>query len=493
MENIYPQTPTVARDRFVLAMVLFFGVPLALYSFVVILQGENSAATNFGMAAGWFVVLAFGFIEVRGLKGIAWCSMPTLITFRAVLEFVCVPVWSVVVVKEDAVDTLYAKAMFLVVLGFAAFWVGSWAMSRHSEFRFHAESRFTSDRVLLGSIAMLVIGASMKALLWKLGLSSYLSDDGLRTSALPMIQWLGSAASLLLGSLIISTIEYLGKGSTKTGIRVVFWLSLTLSLGFGIISGMKSEILAPLVCVVLAVGIARGRFPRSAVALPLLLVLIYPFVTAYRNNLNSGYRSQSSTADGLADVLKKSFADVVSTNTSAGDGPLSVGFQSTTDRLSLLNSVRGAIGLPSPSLVNGDERLWMAPFYPFVPRAIWKSKPVLNKGQRFSVALGLSRETSTAITPIADLYMIGGTFAVALGMLIYGVVLQLCMNWIGKGFSEKGLFFYLTVLLPMIDLELDVFSIITYSISAMLIALLVSKLVYGGPFLGLRSEGNAVA
>ena len=45
--------------------------------------------------------------------------------------------------------------------------------------------------------------------------------------------------------------------------------------------------------------------------LPLLLVLIYPFVVAYRSNLNNGYRTQVNTVAGQEVVLEKSFDDVV--------------------------------------------------------------------------------------------------------------------------------------------------------------------------------------
>jgi hypothetical protein len=483
---------TVNRDRLVMALIVLFAVPWALGSFYFILEGGGSDTATFYMWAGWFLILAFGFLEIKGLKQLAWCSAPVLVTLRAVVEFLCVPIWRVIS-GEDLVDGFYSKAMLFVLTGFVVFWAGSWMMMRHSQLRFRPDFNFTKDRVVVTSALLFAIGASTKVAMWKLGLNSYMADEMTRTSAAPVMQWFGTAASLLQASLLISSIEFVGKKSTSLGIQIIFWLSFVLCLGFGLISGMKSEILEPVLLVILVMGIARGRFPRIGLVLPLLLVLIYPVVIAYRNNLNEGYRGQANTVSGLSALLQKSVEDATTTRTAARGGAVNTGVENTSSRLSLLSLVRDVISLPSPSLINGDEHLWMAPVYPFIPRILWKSKPVLNKGQRFSIALGLSRDTSTALTPIGDLYTLGGLPGIIAGMFIYGLCLQLFMNWMSKEFSEKALFFFLSVLLPITNLELDVFSLITYSISAVLIGLLLSNLVYGGPIFGFRTWAPARA
>jgi hypothetical protein len=435
----------------------------------------------------WFVLIGLGFLEVRGMKGAEWCSAPVLLTIRALLEFAIVPAWAVIT-GDERVDSLSSTAMLIVLLGFSTFWVGSWAVMRRGVFRFQPRwPAGTPERVATASVVLLGIGGLTKFLQWRVGLNSYMADEFARTAAIEKMQWIYAAGSMLNAALVISAIEYLGKKSASVPIRLVYWSSLFLALLFGAISGMKEELLAPVLLITMIYGITRARFPRSALILPLLLVLMYPFVIAYRHNLNAGYRDQANTTSGLSDLLQKTVNDVVATKATDNE-PLQSGLESTQERLSLLTSVRDIVGLPSPSLLNGDEKLWMAPFYPFVPRVIWNSKPVLVKGQRFSIALGRPRTTSTALTPIGDLYTLGGWLAVAVGMLVYGILLQLIFNAISQELTEKRLFVYLSLLMPMINLELDAFSIITYTISAGIIAFVVAQLVYGGELFRRRSQ-----
>jgi hypothetical protein len=463
----------------VLPVVLGFGVPWILLTVYMLVSGGDTREAIFLVGTGWFVMLGLGFLGVYGLRRVLWCSVPALITVRALLEFGIIPTWRVLR-GDDNVDALYVKAILLVLLGFLAFWIGSLVIQRKMSLQFQPQSPTTTGRVYFASLLMLVLGVIFKLVLWKSGLNSYMADEGARASAAPIIQWLALGGNALSAALIISSIEVFGKKKPLFSMRFIFWCSLGFSLFFGLISGMKEEILRPLVCLLVVYGIVRARVPRLVVILPIILVLIYPFVSAYRDNLNRGYRSQANTLSGLGSVLQKSVTDVTGSAGHSKSGHLEHGFESTTQRLSLLGLVRDVIGLPSPSLLNGDEKIWMAPFYPLVPRFFWKDKPVLNKGQRFSVALGLSRLSSTAITPIGDLFVLDGWIGIVVGMFIYGFATQILMNVLGKGFSEKGVFFYFLILLPLINLEMDVFSLVSSAISSLLTAFVFAQLVYGG-------------
>src|SRR5437588_12444062 len=82
------------------------------------------------------------------------------------------------------------------------------------------------------------------------------------------------------------------------------------------------------------------------------------------------------------------------------------GIDHTLQRMDLLTSVAEVLALGSrASMLKGDERWWMLPFYPFIPRFLWPSKPILDKGARFSLALGNPETTATAITYPGDLYL----------------------------------------------------------------------------------------
>jgi hypothetical protein len=486
-KSIKPSIDRNGASGWVPLVMLALGIPWGVWSFAALVSGGGSQSVALDAAAGWFVLLAIGYLGLHGLRGLAWWSVPVLLTLRALVEFICIPAWRFAS-GDDLVDTVYVHAMFLTSLGFAAFWIGSLVVMKETGLRFVPQTRDTSSRVAFMSAATLGLGMGGNLVLWKAGLFSYTADAGLRDSSLGIIQWMTFFANLLNAALVISAIEVFGKRSVGPLIKIVFWTSFICSIGFGVISGMKGSILAPLLILVVVCGITRGRIPRVALMFPLLPVLIYPFVNAYRENLNNGYRDQINTLGGLATALDKSFVDVVLSRASTREDS-GKSFDQATGRLSLLTYVHDIIGLPDPSLLNGSEKIWLAPFYPLVPRALWKDKPVLDKGSRLSVALGRPATTSSAVTPIGDLYSMYGTYGVALGMLVYGIFLQLYMNWVGGNCSEKGLFIYISMLIPLTNLENAMVALVAGAVQVGLVLLVVSYIIYGQSLSSLRFAG----
>jgi hypothetical protein len=488
LKRIEPGAPIANRkgaSAWVPLMLLAFGVPWALWSASALLGSGGSQSVAFYAAAGWFVLLAIGYLGLHGLRELAWFSIPVVLTLQALAEFVLIPTWRFAA-GADLMDSVYVHAMFLSLIGFAAFWAGSLVFMKQAWFRFVPRVRDTPSRVAFMSATMLGLGLIGNLVMWKAPIYSYTADVGLRESSVGFIQWFAFLTNLLDIALVVSAIEVLGKRSTKPSIKIIFWISVLCSVGLGLISGMKSGPLVPLVYLVLVYGITRGRIPRMAFILPLLLLLIYPFVNAYRNNLNKGYSTGVNSIWGMGAVLEKSFDDVVyapaSTSEQAGNG-----FDEATERLSLLGYVHDIIGLPDPSVLNDRPTIWLAPFYPLIPRFLWKNKPILDKGVRLSVALGRPATTSSAVTPIGDLYSMYGNFGLVFGMFIYGICLQLYMNRVGHGLiSERGIFIYLSMLMPLVNFEKDVIGFVAVAVQTALILLLTSYVIYGRSASSLR-------
>jgi hypothetical protein len=456
-------------------LLLAFGIPWGIWNVVTLMAGGDPQLIAFNAAAGWFVVLGVTYLGLHGVRDLAWCSAPALLTLEALLEFAVLPGWRFAT-GGDQMDTFYVKAMVLTLVGFIAFWTGSLLFLRRSKIRFVALTQTTPKRLVIVNFAMLIVGILAKVVLWKLGLLAYLSDQSAKDSALPYVGWLSLASNLLLGSLVVSAIERYGRQSTNPLTSIIFWCSLLSSLVTGAISGMKGAFVIPVLLVVLIYGITQRRLHRAAFLFPFLIIVIYPFNTAYRNNLNSGDRMQATTLAGLEAVLTKSLVD-------AARSPLDQaqsGADRSTARLSMLAFVHDIVGLPSPSLLNGDEKLWLAPIYPFIPRFLWEDKPIFDKGVRLSVALGRPDTTSSAITPIGDLFMLNGATGVAIGMLIYGICFQLYMNFAGRRpLTERGLLVYLSVLVPLMNFENYVVAEVSAIAQGLITITVVSLLIYG--------------
>jgi hypothetical protein len=464
-------------------LALAIGLAWSVWALVSIMIG-GARSFAFAAEAGCFVLFAVAYVCLHGAKDMAWSSVPVLLTLEAVLGFAGLPVWRFIT-GADVLDATYTQAMFVVLVGFSGFWLGSLLFLKEAGIVFVPQAHGTPSRVTVTCGAMLLLGTAGDYALWKTGLFSYSADSQLRVSSYGFIQWMTFTSNLLLLALVVSGIEVIGKRSTETSIRLVFWLSLVLSFTFGLISGMKSGPLFPLVFVLLLYAITKRRIPRTALLLPVVLVVfIYPFVNAYRDNLNAGYRSQFNTPGGLEATLVQSFDDAFRNFGSAGTESQGKYSESATARLSYLAYVRDVVGLPAPAMLSGDEKLWLAPLYPLAPRFLWKDKPVLNKGQRLSILLGRGDQTSSAITPIADLYSMYGYAGVALGMFIWGVCLQLFMNWIGdRPVSEIGLFIYILMLRQLLNLEIDSVALIAGTVQITIEIHLLAWIIYGrSPF-----------
>jgi hypothetical protein len=449
----------------------------------VLISGETTDAVTYVVLALWFVGLALIYLAKRGYEATLLCSIPAVVTIIGLVEFIGVPTWRLIN-GDDRMDSKYVPALSIVLVGYLALWVGSWALMKKERLRFVPEATSTPTRTVLVSLCMLIVGVAASVIEWKLGIYSYMRDT--RSEATGAAQWLNSGAQLLGGAVLISGIEVLGKKNTVV-MRLIFYLSLGLMFGFGVISGMKGEVLKPFLLVVLVYAITRGRIPRmSWLLIPFLIVVVYPFATAYRKNLDTGYRAQASTLDGLEATIGKSFSDAFGASLTDSKA-VSTNVDSSTSRLSLLTCVRDLISIGNMSLLEGDEKVYLAPFYPLIPRFFWKDKPVMDKGRRLSVALGHPATTSAAITPIGDLYSLYGWFGVAAGMLLYGIGAQLFMNKLGGSLSEKGVFFLLAVIPVLTNMERDVVSSIAAGFQSCLLFLLMAYIVYGGRLLSLRS------
>jgi hypothetical protein len=484
-KSIVPGSKRKGTSGRVLIALLGVGVPWGICSVSILFGGGGSQLVAIDAMMGCFVLLAIGYLSLYGLSGLAWCSVPVLLTLYALVTFIAMPAWRFAA-GYDLVDSLYVHAMFLTLIGLTAFWIGSLAVKKEMRMQFVPRARRTSSRVAFMSGMMLVLGVGAKLVMWRTGLFSYIADPELRESSLWFIQWLAFLGNLLDAALIVSAIEVLGKRSAGPFMKIVFWLSVVFSIGFGVISGMKGEILHPLLSLMFIYGITNRRIHRIAYLFFLLPVLIYPFSNAYRYNLSKGYGAQVNTIEGLEAVLEKSLDDVVASPFTRSK-VVSQGFDDTTSRFSYLTYVRDIISLPDPSLLKGDENIWLAPLYPLVPRVLWKDKPVFNKGLRLTAAKGRPANSSSALTPIGDLDSMYGTSGVVVGMFLYGICLQMYMNWVAnKAISERRLFVYISMLAILINLEADVVGYLQGAVQFGVVFMLMSYVIYGRSILSLR-------
>ena len=237
-----------------------------------------------------------------------------------------------------------------------------------------------------------------------------------------------------------------------------FYSSLISEVFWGLISGMKGLVLQNFLVVALVSSFVMRKLNlRWFVILFFGLVLLYPFVNAYRSVLGEGVEVTSFAA--AAEAGQMALSKTEEGGSTAGDVGHE-GLDRALTRLDLLTSVADVLSLGSrANMVKGDVHWWMLPLYPFVPRFFWPSKPVLNESAWFTVALsGRSGDartigSSTAVTYPGDLYLQFGWLGIPVGMFVLGVIAQWFTDRVSGSVDPRELFVYTVVFLLGFGLE----------------------------------------
>jgi hypothetical protein len=261
---------------------------------------------------------------------------------------------------------------------------------------------------------------------------------------------------------------------------LLFWVILVSEVGWGLASGMKALALQPLIIVAIISSLIQRRFRKRWAAVVVLgLVTVYPFSNNYRRLVRQegGLASPAAVASTGLQALSQTHGSRSSASNWARNG-----WRMSVKRLDMLTSVGLVLWLGHRAqFLQGKERWWMVPYYPFIPRFIWPSKPVLDKGLRFSVATGSTATSSMAITYPGDLYALGGLPGIALGMFLLGVVCQALTNTMIGPLDKRRLFVYAAMFMSVSRLEPDAFSYLTGLMKAFIMLSVVALVIYGLP------------
>lgn len=439
----------------------------------------------FGLASALFI-----FFRVRD-NHVGVFYFPVFLTLLMLLRFGVAPLACFLDEKNLSPDFggqygYLLQALEYIILGMLAFWAGCLLASR----RRSPERLESKDRVCRNTRAgystltwALVVYAgvfAIKLYLLHAHLYAYVGTWKNYYANLSLLQVLGTAAGLGgAGVLAFLTIERCCH-SSDVPCWLLFWLILASEVAWGLASGMKERALEPLAIVAIISSLVERRLKKRWVAAALLgLVAVYPFSNNYRRLVREKGGLSSASA-----VVATGIEALTSTQASASGASswARSGWQMSVQRLDMLTSVGLVLWLGRRArLLRGDERWWMLPYYPFVPRFMWPSKPVLDKGLRFSAATGSAATSSLAITYPGDLYALYGLPGIALGMLLLGVVCQALTNTITSGLDKRRLFVYAAMFISVSRLEADAFGYLTSLLKTFALLSVAALVVYGLP------------
>lgn len=467
-----------------LIVLIALAVGAALWGWFLISGSRASIGREFLLWLGLFGLVSAGFIftRVRG-NHLRLFDLPIFLTVYIFLRFGLAPVGSFVSPKLmnpflNGSQAPLLQALLYVMLGMVGFWIGCYVVcskpNRNSTRTVEAPSR--EHFILVAAVGLYIVAFATKVYLLSHHLFSYLTSGQAYQQHLAGLQVLSAVAGLGTYALIILCIEKYQHPDDRLR-SALFWAVFGSQCFWGLISGMKQSLLQNFVFVAIIASLIQRRVrTRWIVAAVAGMVLIYPFSNRYRQLVRQPGTSIASFSTAITAIRQAATGE----NETGSSGQSQSGWTDTLNRLDLLWCFGQILNLgPRAAVLQGKERWWMIPYFPFVPRFIWHSKPILSAGGRFSVALGLPATTSTAVSYPGDLYANFGLAGVVIGMLFLGLVAEWLTNLVRDALDKRRLFIYVAIFLAFTDMEIDYFSFWSGLIKSLVIVFAVALVVYG--------------
>lgn len=248
--------------------------------------------------------------------------------------------------------------------------------------------------------------------------------------------------------LIVLAIKLFKSDRFKVTYRIMFFLLLLTQIVYGFMSGMKENIIVPLLIVISVYIIFFKKLPITVLASSLIfLIILYPINDTYREVINNtNLEGIGAVQVSLVTTLDKDFGSLIAS-----------GSERYVNRVSLFGSLMYSIQEED----NWNEyknlnRYIYLPVSWIVPRGLMPNKPTSTTGASLYEMQTGRRSNSITPSTFGWSYFEGGYIQVFITFLMFGFVVA----FIGKNISLNsffGILLYIFLLANLIKVETDIY------------------------------------
>lgn len=438
----------------------------------------------FGVACAYFVIS-----RVKSNRQ-ALFELPVFMTLLTFMQFGLAPLINFLYPETlpnnlHGDTSLYQPVLLMVMAGMAAFWLGA-TIARSKKMppdgldTVALLSKEDRALTLTFGVCLYAVSFAMKVFLIEKGMYAYTGSARAYDANLAAAQvWNVMAHYFGIVAVVLFAIEKTCHPKDRFR-AVMFWFVLASELFWGLLSGMKGQLLFNFFAVFLVISLTKRKFAVQWLAAAFLgAVIIYPINDHYRAIV----RARSSDSLNSVSAATQALGDAAlaaSRRDSTAGGYVSTGWVEVVSRMNLLHSAVTLVAYKDRAYMLGSgEHLWMIPFYPLIPRLLWPGKPQELMGEQFTALLG--RGTGgTALTTFASLYVLyGGLPAVLLGLFLIGMAVQFLTNLVVCSPCKRNIFVYCCMFASAGQFENDFFASTTGSLRTLLIAGVLALILYG--------------
>ena len=333
------------------------------------------------------------------------------------------------------------KLMALGIVAAVGMWLGYWSTAAERLARSISTWRWL-QRVLRRDfdvrtealVVLFVASLVSRLTLVNLGVYGYSANYERLMETVAIRQYLSLVSGLGLLALIVAAFRYY---SPQAPASARWWLVglLAYEVGFGFLSGFKSQVAMPLVVVGMCQYLRIGRVPWRWVALfPLAVIAAYTVIEPFRGARQEYSALQSNSVANIAGTMLEAVSEqstASAPDVQRGTELLVLARMSTTYIASLGIEFADSKPLPegSPGFLSD---IFLSPLYALIPRAIWPTKESSRHGVWYwNEVMGIDdwdAKTSVGMSPFTYLYFAGGGLAVALGFFFMGMLQRAWMH-----------------------------------------------------------------
>ncbi len=299
-----------------------------------------------------------------------------------------------------------------------------------------------------------------------LGIYGYSSTAAGLFNTASYSQYLRIGESLGKLALVALALHYFFRAEGHRRVGILFFLVFFLETFFGVLSGMKVQVVFPFVIVLLVGYLAKNRLPRLLLAAAILsFVLSYQLVGSFRFARYNDPDFQNTSVASIFQTALGLRAD----EADAGAAKKIPVLLRIASRLNATAVASRAVEFRDQKRVISEdpkflENLLLAPAYALIPRMVWPSKPYEDLGQWFNeIVLGHSFRSSVGMSPVGYLYFAGGMLAVLAAFFFVGAWQRILYDellFAGAG----SLIIFVGMLMPLVKMPHSFYALIVYAI-----------------------------
>ncbi|MCC6327705.1 MAG: hypothetical protein IT174_04260 [Acidobacteria bacterium] len=290
--------------------------------------------------------------------------------------------------------------------------------------RFLPSRDFDSSAMLVPGLGLLLLGTLNTTLAFVFGIIGYQKSEEIDpfsgTVFLTTLFW-------MQGSFVLWYVIF-RRARVNLYSALIIGLLLTLTVARALFSGNRAALLQVFVLVILAFFLAGGKlnFRRTAIAgtlFSLCLIAGMIYGTTFRNI--KGTESRVSIGQ-YSENITETFDHLSRFNLT---DTVELALAHLALRLDTLSSVAVVVSnyeqlAPYEESYGLDNNIRKDLTTFFIPRVLWREKPVASEPRKYSDLYFDNGETSFALTPIGDLIRNFGPVGVPLGMFFFGILIR---------------------------------------------------------------------